>query len=283
MHYCCPSFYPSVSRPNKRIITLANEPLSTRYVTLPWNHNQLHTKDVYQKRDLDSYKIFNRKRNAHACIMSIVFIVLYPLGASSIHLPIGGIPYLKNTYLKNKVMAMHAPIQGIAFVMMIGGLALGISIGHDLGFLQHPVHAHVVIGLFVVCSIIVFQPVMGILQHWHFKKTGGRSIFAYLHRWTGRIAIVLGMINNGLGFQLAESNVAVPTSSYVRNFVLLGIFVSTWLGLVVKDQFRLHLRRTVRNEKRHGSSKEMALDPTKVTRSSRRVSTLDEEGNIQRN
>jgi hypothetical protein len=159
-------------------------------------HDQLNTRDIHQKRDLDSYKIFSRKRKAHACIMSIVFIILYPLGAISLHLPIERIPYLKNTYLRNKVMAMHVPIQVIAFVMMVGGMALGIRIGHDLDFLQHPVHAHVVIGLLAVCTIIVFQPIMGILQHRHFKKMGGKSIFAYLHRWTGRVAIVLGMNPN---------------------------------------------------------------------------------------
>lgn len=73
------------------------------------------------KRDfVDSYKIFNRLRNGHACIMSIVFIVLYPLGAISIHLPTDTTPWLRNTYLKNRVLGFHVPIQIIGFVMMIG-------------------------------------------------------------------------------------------------------------------------------------------------------------------
>jgi len=197
--------------------------------------DQQNGADVLQKRSFDDFVIYNRKRNAHACIMSIVFIVLYPLGAIGIHLPIDRIPYLRNSYLRNKVMAIHAPIQIIAFVMMVGGMALGIRIGHDLGYLNHPVHAHVVIGLLVVCTIIVFQPAMGILQHLYFKKTGGKSIFAYLHRWIGRGAIALGMINSGLGFQLASHNIIVPTHSYVRSYVLLGVLVSVWLGLVVYD------------------------------------------------
>ena len=177
--------------------------------------------------------------------MSIVFIVLYPLGAISLHLPIEHIPFLKNTYLKNKAMAMHAPIQLIAFVMMVGGMALGIRIGHDLGYLEHPVQAHVVIGLLTVYTIIVFQPIMGILQHRHFKKTGGKSIFAYLHRWIGRSAIVLGMINSGLGFQLAKTNVIVSARWYIWSYVLLGVFVSIWCSLVVYDEFRKHRHRAV--------------------------------------
>jgi uncharacterized membrane protein (DUF485 family) len=208
-------------------------------------HDQLNAGDVHQKRNFDSFEIFNRKRNAHGCIMSIVFIVLYPLGAISIHLPIERVPYLKNTYLKKKVMAMHVPIQVIGSVMMIGGMALGIRIGHDLGYLEHPVHAHVVIGILVVCTIIVFQPVMGILQHRHFKKRGDKSVFAYLHRWIGRGAIILGMINSGLGFQLAQTNVIVSTGSYIRNYVLLGVFVSIWFSLVLYDEFRMHRSRFV--------------------------------------
>src|SRR5258708_1284466 len=102
---------------------------------------------IHQKRNTDTYEVFNRERNAHAYIMLIVFIILYPLGAISIHLPIQRVPYLKNSYLINKTMAMHVPIQMISFIMMIGGMALGIRIGRDLDYLNHPVHAHVVIGL----------------------------------------------------------------------------------------------------------------------------------------
>jgi uncharacterized membrane protein (DUF485 family) len=226
---------------------------------------ELHdAQELHQKRDFDSYKIFNRKRNAHACIMSIVFIVLYPLGAISIHLPIDHIPYLKNTYLQKKIVAMHVPIQVLASIMMVGAMALGIRLGHDLGYFDHAVPAHMIIGLIVVCTILVFQPIMGILQHRYFKKTGGKSIFAYLHRWIGRGAIILGMINNGLGFQLAESNVIVPTRSYVRNYVILGVLVTVWFSLVVYDEFRLHRTKTVGDGGEKGALDELKPVPNKV-------------------
>jgi len=50
------------------------------------------------------------------------------------------------------------------------------------------------------------------------------------------------MINSGLGFQLAKMNVVIPKSSYVRSYVLLGIFVSLWFGLVVFDAVRARRR-----------------------------------------
>jgi hypothetical protein len=76
-------------------------------------------------------------------------------------------------------------------------MALGIRIAHNLGYLEHPLDADVVIGLLAVCTIIIFQPIMGILQHRHFKKSGGKGIFTHLHRWIGRSAIILNMSNSG--------------------------------------------------------------------------------------
>jgi len=223
-------------------------------------HDQRDARDVYQKRQ-DTYQVFNRERNAHACIMSIVFIVLYPLGAISIHLPIERIPYLKNTFLKNKVTAIHRPIQLLGAAMMVCGMALGIRIAQYVGYLNHPVPAHPIIGLIVVCTIIVFQPIMGFLQHRYFKNTGGKSIFAYLHRWLGRCAIALGMINSGLGFQLATTSVIVPNRSYILDYVFLGFFVSIWFSLIVYDEFRAR-----RPKAGTDGGENVTLDETKLPR-----------------
>ena len=38
---------------------------------------------LLEREFYDTIPIFNRKRNAHACMMSIVFLVLYPLGANA--------------------------------------------------------------------------------------------------------------------------------------------------------------------------------------------------------
>jgi hypothetical protein len=190
-----------------------------------------------QKRDIDSNRVINRKRNAHACIMSIVFIILYPLGAISVHLPIHKIPFLKNTYLRNKIMAIHAPIQILATVLMIGGLALGIRTAQNLNYFLSPVAAHIIIGFLVTLTIIIFQPVLGSLQHRYFKRTGGKSLFGYAHRWIGRGAIILGIINNGLGLHLASFDVVVPARSWIRNFVFVGVLVSIWFGFIFYDTF----------------------------------------------
>ncbi|KAI1625052.1 hypothetical protein EDD37DRAFT_374677 [Exophiala viscosa] len=181
----------------------------------------------------DSYKIFIRKRNAHACMMSIVFIVLFPLAAISLHLPLKGV---------RVVTRIHAPIQILGLAMMIGAMGLGIDIAkNDLNYFS-PVKAHVVVGLLVTSTIIVVQPAMGILQHLYFKRTGKKSIFAYVHRWVGRVMICLGWINSGLGFQLVGAHL-IPTHSWVRNFLLMGILGGVWFLLMGFDGFRSHLAK----------------------------------------
>jgi len=173
-------------------------------------------------------------RNGHACIMSIVFIVLFPLGAISVHLPVS---MFRNTYLRNKIAAIHQPIQLLGLVLMIVALALGIRVAQNLDLFQSPLPAHMGIGLVVVCVIFFFQPVLGFLQHRYFKRTGRKSAFGYAHRWIGRGAIILGIINDGIGLNFASDDVIVPNSSYYRNFIIAGVLVLIWVGAVAYDAF----------------------------------------------
>lgn len=179
----------------------------------------------------DSYKIFIRKRNAHACMMSIVFIVLFPLAAISLHLPLQGV---------RVVSRIHAPIQILGLAMMIGAMGLGIDIAaDDLDLFDHPIKAHVVIGLLTTSTLILFQPAMGLLQHRYYRRTGQKSVYAYIHRWLGRVAICLGWINSGLGFQLVGLD-HVATHSLVRNFVIMGVIGGLWFLLMGVDGYRSH-------------------------------------------
>ncbi|CZR52529.1 uncharacterized protein PAC_02406 [Phialocephala subalpina] len=182
----------------------------------------------------DPVKIFYRKRNAHACMMSVVFLVLYPLGAIALHLPLPS--FLRKIRI---VTSVHVPLQILGLAMMIAAMGLGIDIANDLHmFSMGTIPAHVVIGLLATCMIIIIQPAMGILQHLHFRKTGGKSVFAYIHRWNGRVAIILGMINQGLGFKLVGIGSVVHAHSLIRNFVILGVFGGIWFVLVMWDWLR---------------------------------------------
>jgi hypothetical protein len=177
--------------------------------------------------------------------MSIVFCILYPLGAISIHLPIDKIPGLRNTYLRNKVTAIHLPIQTIATVLLIGAFGLGIHLGQYNGYFTKDIPYHLVIGIVVVTVIVLFQPLLGILQHRYYKRTGKKSLFAYAHRWIGRGAIILGIINDAFGLNLYAQ---APKSSFIRNFVIAGLLVLIWFSLAVIDMFRARGSQPVHKE-----------------------------------
>lgn len=203
--------------------------------TLLLAEDMVESPNLLERRHAEPIQIFNRKRNGHACMMSIVFLVLYPLGAISLHLPLP--PSLKKIRI---VPFVHVPIQIIGLAMMIGAMGLGIDIARQLDFFSPsvPVPAHVVIGLLATSMIILVQPAMGILQHMHFRKTGRKSIFGYIHRWNGRVAIILGMINQGLGFQLTGIGLVVEPHSLIRNFTILGVLGGIWFALAMWDCFR---------------------------------------------
>jgi hypothetical protein len=187
-----------------------------------------------QKRQAfdDSYQIFIRKRNGHACMMSIVFIVLFPLGAISLHLPLKGA-------VRRVVTLIHAPIQILGLAMMVGAMGLGIDIAkNDLHYIS-PARAHIALGLLVTSLVILLQPALGILQHLYFRKNQKKSVFGHVHRWSGRVLILLGWINSGLGFQLVGLQF-VPRHALVRGFVIMGVLGVIWLLLVGTDGYRAH-------------------------------------------
>ena len=182
--------------------------------------------------------------------MSIVFLVLYPLGAISLHLPLPS--FLSKIRI---VPSVHVPIQILGLAMMIGAMGLGIDIAKDLHFFSRRAPAHVVIGLLATSMIIVIQPAMGILQHLYFRKTRGKSVYAYIHRWTGRVATTLGMINQGLGFQLVGIGTVVHAHSLVRNFMFLGILGGIWFTLAMWSWLRGYMMKresVVGNEEKRG-------------------------------
>ncbi|KIY00819.1 uncharacterized protein Z520_03485 [Fonsecaea multimorphosa CBS 102226] len=140
-------------------------------------------------------------RTAHAVIMPLVFVVMFPLAALTLYLP-----------YSNKVRHIHAPLQVLSLILMIVGLGLGVQLGKQVDNLDG---YHMVIGYILVAWMGVFQPTLGLLQHIHFRRYGTRSAYGQTHRWLGRAMIMLGVINGGLGFKTA-GNIGsddVPTYS----------------------------------------------------------------------
>lgn len=75
------------------------------------------------------------------------------------------------------------------------------------------------------------QPLLGWLHHWHFIKAKQRGFASYIHRWGGRCLIFLGVVNGGLGLQLAAPRRTFTIVYCVVAAVVAGIIVAVAMML----------------------------------------------------
>ena len=183
--------------------------------------NRLTVRDDALSSDDDSSGSNTAMLIAHGFLMSFAFVIFFPFFA--IIVPIPSIPI--------SVTKVHVPLQLFTLAMVIAGLGLGIELGVSGDLMKN---AHPIIGLVVVGLLILFQPALGLLQHLHFKRTGGKGIFAYMHRWLGRFLIILGMVNGGLGFALSGvGQPGTPRGAMIGYSVIAGVLGSFYIGLLL--------------------------------------------------
>lgn len=81
------------------------------------------------------------------------------------------------------------------------------------------------------------QPVLGILHHLQYRRRGSRGIFGYVHIWYGRALIILGMVNGGLGLQLAGgSNIYIIVYSVAAGISALAYTAYTVVKLLMNQE-----------------------------------------------
>merc|ERR1711939_1222136 len=160
-------------------------------------------------------------RIAHAIVMPLVFVLLFPLSALTIYLP-----------YHEKVRHIHAPLQVVSVILMLVGLGLGVKLANKLDEVDQ---YHQVIGYIVVAWMVFFQPALGLWQHLHFRKKGTRSPMGHGHRWLGRAFILLGIVNGGLGFKQAGTvgSDDVPTYSVVVYSIVTVVVFLLYIAVIV--------------------------------------------------
>ena len=101
----------------------------------------------------------------------------------------------------------------------------------------------------MVIGLLFFQPAAGVLHHHFFKRDKKRNIFSYGHIWLGRCVIILGIINGGLGLQLAGDStggkIAYGVASGVIFLLYLGVLGWNW-----KQEFKATIDNVVKDSKR---------------------------------
>lgn len=160
-------------------------------------------------------------RRAHGFVMSITFVLVLPLAALTLYLPFA-----------KRVLFIHAPLQTIGVILMVVGLATGVVLGNRVSELDA---YHQIIGYIVVAVLILFQPILGILQHLYFRRHGGRSMKGVAHQWLGRSFILLGVVNGGLGFNITGpvGSRYVPRSLVIAYAVVAGIVGLIYIAVVL--------------------------------------------------
>lgn len=149
----------------------------------------------------------------------------------------------------NSVLKVHIAIQVLSWLLFITAFGLGLYYGITGKYMTE---AHPIIGI-VLVAMLVFQPFAGWLHHKQFLRTGQRSAISHGHIWVGRIAIILGMINGGLGLELG----GVETRYVIAYSVVAGVMGVAYLGSIVYGEIARSRRTSVvssEREKTHSSS-----------------------------
>jgi len=130
---------------------------------------------------------------SHGVIMAATVVLLFPIGA--IYMRVGG------------SAKIHSAIQIFAIACLIAGYGLGVQLAKNKQELFMPAGlgvTHTVLGT-VLFGLFLIQPFIGLYHHLQFRKTASRNPLSHLHIWLGRILILLGIINGGLGLKLAKN------------------------------------------------------------------------------
>lgn len=126
----------------------------------------------------------------HGVIMSLAFILIFPSGALLMRL------------LRRKGVLIHAGVQMFGLLLVIIGLGTGVYVSRQYSRSRNFATGHQALGLFIFAALFV-QAGLGLLQHRIFRRTKQETMFGIVHRFLGPLAIVLALVNGGLGLDLA--------------------------------------------------------------------------------
>jgi hypothetical protein len=174
---------------------------------------------------------------AHGVIMCVVFALMYPLGAILQ-------PMLRKWWV-------HASFQVMAFILMWAGFAIGYILARRFRMLFN--NAHTTLGL-VVCVLMVVQVALGWMHHSYFVKHKRRSGWSHAHMNLGRVLMILGAINGGIGLTIARAPMAYR-SSYA---IVAAGFLTVYFLLAIATELK---RRQAKRNERRASSGERAGSP----------------------
>lgn len=156
---------------------------------------------------------------AHGALAALAFVAVFPIGGILVRLA-----------SFTALVWVHAALQAFGFLIYIAAFGIGVWLATNLQELDN---AHAIIGI-VLFVLLFAQPVLGLLHHRAFKKVGHRTWSSYGHLTLGRVAILLGIVNGGLGLRLAGAEQA----SIIAYGVVAGLVGLVYIAVMLFGEVR---------------------------------------------
>ena len=120
-------------------------------------------------------------------------------------------------------------------------------------------------GTFIVVGFCA-QPIIGVIHHRHFVKTQKKGWANKIHVWLGRALLVLGIINGGLGFQLAQNTSTSQNVIYVIFVMLIALlYVGALIRWSTRGSGQIEEVWTINSTPTSGSQEEVATKEAEIT------------------
>ena len=212
----------------------------------------------------------SRKRQrvliAHAVLACFVWSFFLPLGAILLRLNL----------TKVNLLRVHYVCQLLSYAIYIAAVALGWWLADETAQYGTWQDVHPRLGL-AILAIAFFQPILGYVHHLVYKrrytdvkaglgvKKPGRTSWGRIHVWTGRILIVLGITNGGLGIRLVAGSplqsASATRSGYIAYGVLSGLMFALYFGVSVLFEYRRAARQNTEQEMEANKALMMTKSP----------------------
>jgi len=96
----------------------------------------------------------------------------------------------------------------------------------------------------VIVVLLLFQPFLGYIHHRRYLSTQRPTVWTHVHVWFGRVLILVGIINGGLGLKLASDTPAYSRAGTIAYSVLAGVMGTLLVAMVIRGKAKVAGKKT---------------------------------------
>jgi FtsH-binding integral membrane protein len=101
---------------------------------------------------------------------------------------------------------------------------------------------------------MILQPVLGWLHHRNYVKYQRRTPVSHGHLWYGRLLMIIGIINGGIGLQLVSASTGLIAAYSVVGIIVFSLYVAS----AVRKE--MALRKKSKGTEQLGTNSNSALE-----------------------